>query len=233
MKAKVRVAVKGQMALPLGRPAYRWGGRRPGAGRKPLPADKRQGLPHRSRPFHDLHHPVHVTVRIVRGLPPLRRIDLAQAIGRDLRAGKQKPGFRVVHFSIQANHVHLIVEAAGRRMLWRGMTGVNVRIARAVNRELDRKGRVIADRYHARDLTRPLEVRNAIVYVLTNFRHHVRARSDERFDPWSSARWFGGWTELPPPPATPAPVAAPRTWLLGIGWKRHGLVRPDEAPVEQ
>jgi hypothetical protein len=85
----------------------------------------------------------------VRGLPSLRRRDLTRAIGEELRKGRQKPGFRVVHFSIQANHIHLIVEAAGRRMLWRGMTGVGVRIARAVNRTLGRRGQVVADRYHA------------------------------------------------------------------------------------
>jgi hypothetical protein len=170
-----------------------------------------------------------VTVRVVRGLPSLRRADIARAIGQDLRKGRQKPGFRVIHFSIQANHVHLVVEAMGRRMLWRGMTGIGVRIARSVNGALGRRGRVVADRYHHRALTRPRDVRNVIVYVLTNFRHHEH--QDERFDPWSSARWFRGWTERPPPPATPPPVAAPRTWLAGVGWRRYGLIRPDEAPV--
>jgi hypothetical protein len=87
---------------------------------------------------------------------------------------------------------------------------------------------------HHRPLTRPREVRNVIVYVLTNFRHHDDRRDrerDERFDPWSSARWFRGWTERPPPPATPSPVAEPRTWLLGVGWRRYGLIRPEEAPI--
>jgi hypothetical protein len=171
-----------------------------------------------------------VTIRIVRGLPNLRRRDLTKAIGESLRKGKQKAGFRVVHFSIQANHIHLIVEATGRLMLWRGMTGIGVRIARAVNGVLGRKGRVVADRYHSHALARPREVRNAIVYVLTKFKHHGGGR--HRFDPCSSALWFGGWTERPPPPPTPAPVAEPRTWLLGVGWRRHGKIAPEEAPIE-
>jgi REP element-mobilizing transposase RayT len=74
----------------------------------------------RSRSFLDRSHPTHVTIRIMRGLPSLRRRDLAKAIGESLRKGKQKAGFRVVHFSIQANHLHLIIEATGRLMLWRG-----------------------------------------------------------------------------------------------------------------
>jgi hypothetical protein len=171
---------------------------------------------------------VHVTVKVVPGLPPLRRRDLTKAIGEDLRKGRRKSGFRVVHFSIQANHLHLIVEATGRRMLWRGMTGIGVRIARAVNKTLGRKGRVIADRYHSHYLARPREVRNAIVYVLTNYKHHHGG--SWKFDPCSSAIWFGGWTERPPPPVTPSPVAEPRTWLLSVGWRRHGKISPDEAP---
>jgi hypothetical protein len=169
-------------------------------------------------------------MRIVRGLPNLRRRDLAKAIGESLRRGKEKAGFRVVHFSIQANHLHLIVEAAGRRMLWRGMTGIGVRVARAVNGVLHRKGRVIGDRYHAHALTKPREVRNAIVYVLTNYKHH--RGGGWKFDPCSSAIWFGGWTEQPPAPMTPTPVAAARTWLLGVGWRRHGRIDPGEVPAD-
>jgi hypothetical protein len=224
----VRRAEPEQLSLALPKAEQRWGGRRVGAGRKPLPADRRKGLPHRSRPFHDHHHPTHVTIRIVRGLPSLRRFDLAKAIGETLRAGKERRGFRVVHFSIQPNHLHLIVEASGRGLLGRGMRGVGIRLARAVNRVLGRRGQVVGDRYHARDLTKPLEVRNAIVYVLANFRHH--GDSGERFDPCSSARWFGGWTAPPPPQTTETPVAEPRTWLLHVGWRRHGRVRPTERP---
>jgi hypothetical protein len=88
---------------------------------------------------------------------------------------------------------------------------------------------VIANRYHAHALTRPKEVRNAIVYVLTNFKHHVGGAY--RFDPCSSGLWFNGWTEHPPPPSTPPPVARARTWLLGAGWRRRGRISPDEMPV--
>jgi hypothetical protein len=217
-----------QLSLALPKAKQRWGGRRANAGRKPLPAWRRKGLPHRSRPYHDHRHPTHVTLRLVGGLPSMRRFDLAKAIGETLRAGKQRRGFRVVHFSIQPTHLHLIVEAAGRDMLGRGMRGVGIRVARAVNRALGRRGQLIADRYHARDLAKPLEVRNAIVYVLTSFRHHDD--DGERFDPCSSARWFGGWTHAPPAQETSTPVADARTWLLDVGWRRHGLVRPTERP---
>jgi hypothetical protein len=58
--------------------------------------------------------------------------------------------------------------------------GLAIRVARAVNRALGRRGRVFADRYHARALTTPRAVRHALVYVLMNpeapTRRH-RARS--------------------------------------------------------
>ena len=54
----------------------------------------------------------------------------------------------------------------------RGIRGLAIRIARAVNRAWLRRGRVWGDRYHAHSLRSPREVRNALVYVLQNFRKH-------------------------------------------------------------
>ncbi len=76
----------------------------------------------------------------------------------------------------------------------------------------------------------PREVRNAIVYVMQNHRHHVR--DHHRIDPWSSAAWFDGWASaVPPATASSSPVAAPQTWLAKTGWRRHGLIGLDEAPA--
>jgi hypothetical protein len=219
-----------QLALPLPKPQYQWGGRRPGAGRKALPPERRKGLPHRSRPFHDRNHPLHVTMRLVRGIPSLRCTELARVVGGVLRKQKQRPGFRVVHVSIQPNHLHLIVEALGRDTLGRGLQTLASGIARALNRHLGRKGRVFADRYHAGALTTPKATRNAIVYVLTNYKHHRRERF--AFDPWSSALWFDGWTHAPPATERPPPAAEPTTWLLRTGWRRYGKIDPAEAPAD-
>jgi len=73
----------------------------------------------------------------------------------------ERPGFRLVHYSLQGNHAHLIVEARDAEMLGRGMMAIGSRLARAVNRVAGRSGRVLADRYHARLLRRPKEVRAA------------------------------------------------------------------------
>jgi hypothetical protein len=143
-------------------------------------------------------------------------------------------GIRLVHYSLQGNHAHLIVEADNDRALGRGMKAIGARLARAVNRIFGRTGPVLEDRYHVHVLRTVREVRNALAYVLLNARKHA-ARAGRSFsrvyevDPASSGRWFDGWRRPvreagPPPPVRP--VATPRSWLLAIGWKRSGLLDP-------
>jgi hypothetical protein len=103
-----------------------WGGARPGAGRKKKAGPTRR-VPHRARPVHRKYQPVHVTLRARGGLPSFREQVLARALTAAVAAVKTSPAtggsFRVVHFSIQANHVHLMVEAQDARSspaAWRG-----------------------------------------------------------------------------------------------------------------
>jgi REP element-mobilizing transposase RayT len=158
---------------------------------------------------------VHVTLRS--RIAPLRcqfvfptvRLAIARAAGRDPEK------FRVLHFSVQRDHVHLVVEAKDARALSSGVRSVAIRIARYVNDLLLRRGRFWADRWHGRALRTPREVRNAIVYVLANFRKHARQRLRSGVDPFSSGAWFDGWREwrldsgVPPPFAELAPWAQP------------------------
>jgi hypothetical protein len=137
----------------------------------------------------------------------------------------------LVQYSLQTNHVHLVVEADGPEALGRGMKSIGARLARAVNRVFARRGPVLAERYHLHVLRTPREVRNALAYVLLNLRKHFGQRAPAGIDPASSGRWFDGWSGTrrrvgPDPPA----VAKPRTWLLSVGWRRHPLLRPEEVP---
>lgn len=205
-----------------------WGGRRPGAGRKP--SGRRVGVPHRLRPDHVPRHPVHVTLRAQADLPSLRRDQLFQALRHSLAQGSRS-GFRILHFSVQTSHLHLIVEADGTRPLSRGMQGLVIRLARGINRAVGRRGRVWGGRYHARALRTPREVRNALVYVLQNWRHHgIGSRA---LDPCSSAAWFDGWAKTLPSVPAMRPVARPRTWLAAIGWRRLGLIHVEESPARR
>jgi len=213
-----------QQELPL-RPAFRHGGARPGAGRKP--SGRRVGVPHRRRECHLARHPVHVTLRAREGLPSFRSDGLLFEAMRSSIAASEKQDFRVVHFSIQSNHMHLIVEAESEQALSRGIQGLSIRMARAAHRALGHGGTVFADRYHAHQLETPRETRAALVYVLQNWAKHGPGGD---FDPGSSALWFDGWTRPPPPSATAPMVARGRTWLVRVGWRCHGLLRPGEKP---
>jgi REP element-mobilizing transposase RayT len=166
-----------------------------------------------------------------------------RAIERTFAAGCVRSGFRLVHYSLQGNHAHLIVEAQDQVALGRGMMAIGSRLARAVNRVAERSGPVIAERYHHRLLPTPKEVRNALRYVLLNTRRHAAkaragVRALARLDTASSARWFDGWKRglaltratKGIGPDAPRPVTRARTWLLGVGWRRHGLLDPADVP---
>lgn len=223
-----------------------WGGARRNAGRKPGP---RRSVPHRAREKHCKWRPVHVTLRA--RLNQLRTQFVFPTIQLALlRATRRDPErFRVVHFSVQHNHVQLVVEASDQRALSSGVSGLAIRVARYVNELLSRRGRFWAERWHGRALKTPREVRNAIVYVLANARKHARVPLPTGMDPYSSARWFDGWRDFRADAGVPPPVFerrtwrdnqneqptvfdfAPQTWLCRVGWRRHGLIAFAEVPL--
>jgi REP element-mobilizing transposase RayT len=183
-----------------------------------------------------------VTLRVRSGLPSLRSGRFVGEFRRSLREACERGSFRVVHYSVQGNHVHLLVEAAGKQALGHGMKAVAARLARAVQRVFRRAGPVLYGRYHLRILRTPREVRHALAYVLLNSRKHWRERHGTsppaRLDVASSGRFFDGWRQRPRAapgegsqgdPEGPE-VAPPRTWLLAHGWRRHGLIDPGEVP---
>lgn len=148
----------------------------------------------------------------------------------------------VVEYAVLDDHLHLIVEACDAKALSRGMQGLLVRLARAINALLGRTGRVFADRYHVRVLRTPREVRHALAYVLHNARKHAGSgtrRAAGWLDPCSTAAWFVGFrdsTQADPRSVELAVALGPpgtrsaRTWLLRVGWRRCGLVSVDEVP---
>jgi len=214
-----------QLALDLRQPGR--GGYRPGAGRKRSPGAR---VLHRQRERIPGHCPVHVTVKIRKGIPRLRTGRFVRAFRATLAASRIRVGFRVVHYSIQNDHVHLLIEAQGKKPLADGMKSVAARIARAINRVFHRRGSVLHGRFHSRVLRTPREVRNALAYVLLNHRHHA-VRAPAQVDPASSGAWFDGWRTRPTgPPLWPRDVAPARTWLMSRGWRKHGLVDLAERP---
>jgi hypothetical protein len=147
--------------------------------------------------------------------------------------------FRVIHFSIQQDHGHFIVEGDEAGRARGGMHGLAIRLALAVNRALGRrKGKVVGDRYHVRPLTTPRQMRTSMVYVLLNFRKHLKAAAG--IDPRSSGREFFGWhrrahlesADVGSADADAATTTAASTWMARVGWRRGGgLLKIDERPA--
>ena len=212
------------MRLPLAAPRT-WGGARKGAGRKPR---GRPSMPHVTRPRIDPRYPVQVTIRATPGLPSFRSPRVFGALRRAIaRASVDR--FRVIHFSIQQDHGHFIVEGDEARRARGGMHGLAIRLALAVNRVLGRKGQVVGDRYHVRPLTTPRQMRTSMVYVLQNFRKHLRASPG--VDPRSSGPHFSGWHRAPELPTVAPATVAPTTWMATVGWLlAGGPLKAEERP---
>ena len=205
------------------------GGKRKGAGAKSKDGKKR--VSHRKREALTSRSPVHVTIGLRKGLPELRCLPCEELIRACLVAMQSSAAalggeaFRIVHYSIQNTHLHLLVEASDAAALAKGMQGLKIRIAKGLNKLWERRGSIFADRYHACILTSPKRVRNAILYVLKNAWHHgerVRAALDRFASGWC----FDGWLEtvhVRGAEDVAIPVSKPCSWLLSIGWwKIHG-----------
>jgi REP element-mobilizing transposase RayT len=187
------------------------------------------------------HEPLHVTVRLVDGLPRLRRRRGYQIVRRAVGLANRFDGARICEISIQQNHVHLMVEANDKRALSRTMRSFGITVAKQLNARYGRRGAVLDDRYHVVVLNTPAQVRAALLYVLGNWRKHGEDRDVVRrmTDRFSSGPYFRGWTEpidLTTPPFLeygPLPVRAAGSHLLRVAWKRHGLLSPWERPGPQ
>ncbi len=205
----------------------RRGGARKGAGRRPKGSVA--GIPHDLREPFGARFPVHVTVKCVRELPKLRRKAEYRVLRQAFAAGAERNGLRLVEYVVMGDHVHMIVEGRDRGSLARGLAGLLVRCARALNRLWERKGKVFADRYHDHVLRSAKEVRTALCYVLQNARRH--GERVETIDGYSSGPWFEGWKEeIEIVGAGPRFLARAGTWLLGVGWKRWGWIGVKERP---
>ncbi len=180
-----------------------WGGKRKGAGRKPNGPSA--GVSHLARQRFARVVPVHVTVCVASHVYNLRSRRCFSVLARALAAAAERFGVRLVQFSVQGNHVHLVVEAESTEALARAMKGFSVRVARGLNRVMRRRGRVMGDRYHAHVLRTPTETRRALRYVRSNAEKHGVAHTNDDANASHNAR-----LALP----------SPRTWLLREGWRR-------------
>jgi REP element-mobilizing transposase RayT len=190
-----------------------WGGARCGAGRP----RNRGGLPHEPRPEIRPYQPVHVTLKMAEHVWNLRSERSYAVIHRSIEAARRRADVRIVHFTIEGNHLHLIAESSGTWALGNTIRALSIRLARGLNRMMGRSGPVFADRYHAHVLRTPAEVRHAVRYVVGNHASHQARRGRSMRESWVDP--FSSATAKVPRAAqgvlfAESVTAAPQTWLL-------------------
>ena len=221
------------------------------------PKGPRAGSPHRGRPELAARYPVHVALRVHPEVGSLRRRHMYRALREATFALARRElhdavvgAFRVVHVSIQHNHVHLLVEADHKTALSRGMQSFQISAAKHINRAFSaqaglarrRRGNVFPDRFHQEIITTPRQARHALSYVVNNWRKHGEDRAARtrawNVDPFSTGALFPSWTERVGQPLLwrwpktyePLLVYRPRTWLLSAGWAQAGPISFKETP---
>ena len=211
-----------------------WGGYRAGAGRKRIARDARGYVPHTRRPKVTKSTPVHATLRCVDGLPSLRRPTHKRVI-ETIFAAENRKGFRLVHYSIQGNHLHLIAEGDTTQALSRGIQRVSSRIARTLNKRWSRRGKFFKERFDGKVIKTPRQMRNALRYVLLNHHKHAfesHGDTTPGLDRYATGHLFDGWLPFDggrPKTRKPKrgdPVVNPTCWLLTKGWRKHGGFAP-------
>lgn len=124
-----------------------------------------------------------------RGVWNLRSQRCFSRISKALGAVKKREGFRVTHFSVQGNHMHLIIEANDRPTLTNGMRALLIRVARSLNRLMGTRGRLYEDRYFETIIKSRRQMNVTVRYVLENHAKHMRqlGKAAPAIDPFSSA----------------------------------------------
>jgi hypothetical protein len=182
-----------------------WKKGRPG---RPPRNGKKAGVSHLRREVLKRKFPVHVSLKVRPEVWNLRSRRCFRQLEQAFFFGRDRFGFRLNHFSVQGNHLHFICEAEDETALARGVQGLTIRMARALNRVMGRSGKVFLDRYHSRILRTLGETRNAVRYVLDNYRKHRKEFGNN--PPPLPADFLDRFSSA----AAPQCTLPPRTWLL-------------------
>ena len=168
----------------------RHGGRRKGAGRKRKDKTLQR---HNPRKEFKARYPLHITIRLKSGLPSLRRKKQFKLIKSAILKSREK-GLKLIHFTVQSNHLHLLVESKNKQTLAKSMQSFCTSLAKKLNLSLKRRGQVFRDRYHVHILKTPREVVQALKYIFTNWAKHTKIKN--RFDPYSTLVYLNNKARL-------------------------------------
>lgn len=197
-----------------------WGGKRRNAGRK----NKTSTVNHMKREKVDPKYPMHITMKMKKGIVSLRGPKMCAVLKRSLGKAKKR-GLNVIHYALEDNHLHVFAESESNCSLRSGLTSFGSSFGKAARRLTGGRGAVFAGRYHMRVLKTPRQTKNALAYVLLNHSKHQGAKP--YVDNKSSAVFFGDWRALlgdryriDESPPRPDYLTDAQSWLGRVGWRR-------------
>lgn len=154
------------------------------------PAKNDAGIRHTKRP--DLTRPssLHLTVKIEKSKANLKNKNVL-AILKKAIFNARRQGLKVIHYSLEYDHIHLIIEADNNRTLGKGMQAFGVTLAKAINRMRKVKGQVYKHRYHFRQITSSRQLKNVMTYIFNNgVKHKTSATALSPFNSiWAEKKY--------------------------------------------
>ncbi len=146
---------------------------RKGAGR---PALHDPGIRHTNRPHIKKPASLHLTIKVKKKKAEIKNKSVLKILKRAI-LNARKQGLRVIHFSLEYDHVHLLIEADNNLILGKGMQAFGVTLSKAINRLKKLKGGVYKHRYHFRQISSTRELKIVMNYIFTNGLKHGTAKS--------------------------------------------------------
>lgn len=150
------------------------------AGRPPI---HHPAIRHTKRPKFFQTRSLHLTIKVRENKADIQNKKILLRLNRAIQLAR-KQGLKIIHFALEFNHVHLLVEAGNHQILHRGMQALGISLAKGINKMKQKKGAVYKHRYHFRQITCARELKNVIHYILSNCKKH---RSSFSFNSLSSA----------------------------------------------
>jgi hypothetical protein len=146
------------------------------------PAIHDKGIRHTKREAILGPRPLHLTIKLIRA--DIQNKAILKALRHAIFRARLQ-GLRVIHYSLEHDHIHLYAESSDNKILGKAMKALGGSLVKRINKHFLSKGRCYKTRYHLRILRSATEVKNVINYILKNGIKHRRTKSV--IDPYNSA----------------------------------------------
>lgn len=151
------------------------------------PAIHDKGIRHIAREIIKKSTSLHLTIKVRENKADIKNKQVLKILHYAIRRSRIK-GLRIIHYTLEYNHIHLLVEAADKQTVHQGMQSFGITFAKKINAIKRLKGTVYKHRYHLRKINSPRELKNVLYYIFNNGIHHKRTSTV--LDPYNTLPAF-------------------------------------------